>query len=95
MPAQVPVSPPGSARNPAAVPLPAHDIPAPLPTLLEGEDGLPKPPLPVEEEEQQQHSEQPHVQEQDKEHEQSAAAVKPPEEPVVDGIAGKHVFLFP
>lgn len=98
VPAQTPVSPPAStsALDLAVASLPVPEIPAPLPTSLEGEDGLPQPPPPADEEEQQQ-SEQLQLQEQDKEPqlEQSDAAEKPPAEPVVDGIAGKHtVFLF-
>ncbi|TSK14732.1 E3 ubiquitin-protein ligase BRE1B [Bagarius yarrelli] len=86
-PAQAPVSSPESAPDPAPAPLPAPDISVPLPTSLEGEDGLPQPPPPADEEVQQQSELQ--LQEQDKEQqqEQSSAAVKPPEEPVVEGIA--------
>lgn len=92
VPAQAPVSPPASASapDPATAPLPATDIPAPLPTPLEGEDGFPQPPPPADEEEQQQQQSEQLQQDKELQQEQSDAAQKPPEEPVVDGIAGKH-----
>lgn len=95
VPVQAPVSPPtsASAPDPATAPLPAPDIPAPLPTPLEGDDGLPQPPPPADEEEQQQ-QQSGQLQLQEQQQEQSDAAEKLPEEPVVDGIAGKHKFFY-
>lgn len=95
-PVQTPATPPVPADVPvpAVAPSPAPEPPAPLPTPMEGDDGLPRPPPEgVEEPPQQPVQEKEQTQEQEKQQQPPDSEEKLTDVPVKDGIPGKYTEL--